>query len=595
MASHGGSRRYSSSRVSTIKDPEVNAHDIRRRHTSEGRDGRHRHDAVRRDDAEAVYVYKYGDGGKRHKEEYRPPPLRRSSHTVSRARTEPPQPQHRRSQERDRLREATARRESYTKQRDPGLRSRREEQRGSSTPVARSTSLREGLSPQRSTTAARMARPVSYAAPPPPPSEKPSRAPSTRQQPKAPGSIFGSIFKPSKAPEPILEKRVECLTCLSSFPISKTARLACTHRMCHACLKRIFTLSVTDPQHMPPKCCTSEHIPLKHVDKLFDIRFKKKWNQKYQEYTTKNRVYCPARGCGEWIKPANIYLDTSGGANGGRKYGKCGRCRTKVCCTCNGRWHSRRECPKDEAAAYFAEFAKKEGWQRCFNCSATVELREGCNHMTCRCRAEFCMICGAKWKSCDCPWFNYDAVERDRLNHMQIPQPVPRPQGRNPALGYQEEMDRRREQEGADEDLARRIQALGLDDREPVRDVNDYLVHPQPPLLPPEIIRRAHDLLSGQYGPAQMHANRMFVPPFPMQERPPMRQHSTASRAYNNRAATRASERVVPGRMATDYESERVRHAPTGGAPEARPSTLAGLTRTSTEGRVDAWRRFVEV
>jgi len=38
-----------------------------------------------------------------------------------------------------------------------------------------------------------------------------------------------------------------------------------------------------------------------------------------------------------------------------------------------------------------------------------------------RCGAEFCMICGSKWKTCDCPWFSQDAVEADRLEHMQIP------------------------------------------------------------------------------------------------------------------------------------------------------------------------------
>ena len=213
--------------------------------------------------------------------------------------------------------------------------------------------------------------------------------------------------------------RVNCLTCLSDdIPVSQSAKLVCKHRMCHECLRRIFTLSVTDPQHMPPKCCTDAPIPLKHVEAMFDTRFKIKWNQKYQEYTTKNRVYCTAKGCGEWIKPAQIHLDTSGGANTGRKYGICGKCKTKVCCTCNGKWHTSRECPKDEATKQFAEIAKKEGWKKCYNCSAMVELHDGCNHMTCRCRAEFCMSCGLAWKSCDCPWFSYQAVENDRLLHQ---------------------------------------------------------------------------------------------------------------------------------------------------------------------------------
>lgn len=439
--------------------------------------------------------------------------------------------------------------------------------------------------------------------------------------------------------------RVECLTCLSSdIPISKSAKLACKHRMCHACLRRIFTMSVTDPQHMPPKCCTQDHIPLKHVEKLFDTRFKIKWNQKYQEYTTKNRVYCPAKGCGEWIKPSQIHLDTSGGANTGRKYGKCGRCRTKVCCTCNGKWHTSRECPKDEATKQFAEVAKKEGWKKCFNCSAMVELNEGCNHMTCRCRAEFCMSCGLKWKTCDCPWFTYQAVENDRLRHMNAPGPGWYPPGRpggrlDPAFRLQEAYDRRREQEQQRDDiLARRMQILGLNGAD---NNNDFPLRPmrRPPRLNEDFVHRAADMISG----AAMHAmatarngntpdrpalNVIPPPPVPQQplrnahavhlprQQPPLRHHSAASRRYNNHASTRPSERVVPGRAVADYELEAQSHRPeaatttaaapivgaAGGRggeapgptrPGQRHSVMAGLTGGSGEGRVDEWRRHI--
>jgi len=68
--------------------------------------------------------------------------------------------------------------------------------------------------------------------------------------------------------------------------------------------------------------------------------------------------------------------------------------------------------------------------------------------MTCRCTAEFCMVCGRKWKTCDCPWFNYEQVDA----HLG-----------NPAR-YQEELDRRRDQERRDEAIARRMAALALDD-----------------------------------------------------------------------------------------------------------------------------------
>lgn len=214
--------------------------------------------------------------------------------------------------------------------------------------------------------------------------------------------------------------RYDCMVCMDEVRASRCPKLSCGHRMCNSCLKRQFELSVKDPQHMPPRCCTNDHIPLKYVDRLFDTRFKILWNKKYQEYTAKNRVYCPTRGCGEWIKPSNMRMDNSVG----RKYGKCPRCRGKVCVKCNGRWHMRKDCPKDEEMQRFAEMAKESGWQRCYNCKAMVELKEGCNHMTCRCTAQFCMLCGLKWKTCECPWFNYAHLDDDdRLQGMRVPEP----------------------------------------------------------------------------------------------------------------------------------------------------------------------------
>lgn len=58
------------------------------------------------------------------------------------------------------------------------------------------------------------------------------------------------------------------------------------------------------------------------------------------------------------------------------------------------------------------------------------------------------MVCGLKWKSCDCPWFNYENMDA----HLGNP------------VRYQEEMDRRRDQERRDEALARRMQDLGVND-----------------------------------------------------------------------------------------------------------------------------------
>ncbi|KAI1381896.1 hypothetical protein F4677DRAFT_8165 [Hypoxylon crocopeplum] len=315
-------------------------------------------------------------------------------------------------------------------------------------------------------------------------------------------------------------KMVECVVCLDDLPSSKTAKLKCGHRMCKSCLKRSFKLSVKDPAQMPPRCCTSDCIPLKHVENLFDIDFKKTWNRKFHEFSTRNRVYCPGKRCGRWIRPDQIQRHRNG-----RKVGECGSCHTRVCCDCNNRWHGSGPCPADEETNQILQQAKEEGWQRCFNCRNMVELKEGCNHMTCRCGAEFCMICGLKWKTCECPWFNYDAVEADHLDHMQIPEPMidrerlgprsappvapvidarmPHSSGLRPRpSNYEAEILLRRLQVQRDEEFARQLQ---FDDTE-----DDYM----DPLADMADISNARHFMQDGYR-RRGRAQTVVVPPAP--------------------------------------------------------------------------------
>lgn len=220
-----------------------------------------------------------------------------------------------------------------------------------------------------------------------------------QKQRKSPSRSISLFASPPPTTPPT---KVECVTCLDDVPARRTARLECKHCMCHSCLKRLFTLSTSDPQLMPPRCCTEKEIPLAHVDKLFDVKFKVLWNRKFAEYATKNRLYCPKKGCGIWIKPKYIGKEKSTG----REIGICKECKTEVCKKCNMKWHGRRECDNDEGTKRVLELGKEQGWKRCYNCREMVQLAEGCNHMRCRCKAEFCMVCAKKWKTCDCPWFN---------------------------------------------------------------------------------------------------------------------------------------------------------------------------------------------
>jgi hypothetical protein len=237
------------------------------------------------------------------------------------------------------------------------------------------------------------------------------------------------------------------------------------------------------------------------------------------------------------------------------------------------------------------------------------------------------MICGLKWKSCNCPWFNYDQVEADRLNHMRVPGPdrldhmrVPEQLARQeraarPPRGYDEEIDARRRQELRDEELARRLHTLGIDDDDD-RNAGIGEIY--------GIGNAGNHFLNQDYrrrvNPANAAANYVMgtnrargipppPPPPPPNEGPLLRRASTRAERYNAAPTTRASERVVPARTRTDYVSEAARHAPRGISPPRRPrasrlapvpavaprpSVLAGLAGAGRgSGRVGAWRAHV--
>ena len=199
-------------------------------------------------------------------------------------------------------------------------------------------------------------------------------------------------------------------------------------------MKRIFRLSLVDPQHIPPKCCTLDYIQLKHVEKLFNTDFKMQWNRKYEEHSTIERVYCPTPSCGEWIMPQEGSHDHK---DASRNYNLCTHCKTKICTECNGKWHRGTRCVIDRSTSRFIRWAKREGLRKCYNCRMMVQTEDGLNHAIwsafsqsgcrlcakadSRCAAEFCMACGAMWKQCQCP-VTANQVEHDRLSHMSVPE-----------------------------------------------------------------------------------------------------------------------------------------------------------------------------
>ncbi|EKJ77658.1 hypothetical protein FPSE_02156 [Fusarium pseudograminearum CS3096] len=182
----------------------------------------------------------------------------------------------------------------------------------------------------------------------------------------------------------------ECIACNDQFPPLALFRTSCSHEYCRACLVGLVRSSLQDESLFPPKCC-GQTIPIKQ-GRWFSPQLIGQFQAKKLELDTSNRVYCSEPFCSTFIPPVFIAGETA----------TCPKCDRKTCIHCNGPRHT-GVCPNDTASRQVLQLADQNGWQQCYSCHRVVELETGCYHMTCHCRAEFCYLCGGRWKSCTCP------------------------------------------------------------------------------------------------------------------------------------------------------------------------------------------------
>lgn len=163
-------------------------------------------------------------------------------------------------------------------------------------------------------------------------------------------------------------------------------------------LKRFLTLHSTaleSETYWPVKCCLNT-IPSVKILPQIDNAMKEKYQQREAEWSIPagDRIYCASRNCSTWIPPKNV--------SNQQQCATCPKCSKKTCAICRGVSHNSSDCPQDPNLQATINLAEAEGWKRCYSCHALVEHNKGCRHMTCRCKAEFCYICGLRWRTCAC-------------------------------------------------------------------------------------------------------------------------------------------------------------------------------------------------
>ncbi|KAH8667599.1 hypothetical protein BGZ60DRAFT_409610 [Tricladium varicosporioides] len=165
---------------------------------------------------------------------------------------------------------------------------------------------------------------------------------------------------------------------------------------------------------MPPRCCT-QPIPSTIIKSILNREEQTIFMKSVLQFSTpwEARIFCPNLICGEFI-PRRTKIDPKHPFEV-----VCRKCRTRACSTCKRAAHAfGQDCPADWELDAVLQMGEKSGWRRCYKCRTLVELTQGCSHITCRCKAQFCYICGAVWDPMvGCP--NYcngeEELERRRL------------------------------------------------------------------------------------------------------------------------------------------------------------------------------------
>lgn len=156
----------------------------------------------------------------------------------------------------------------------------------------------------------------------------------------------------------------------------------------------LITTAIENQAQWPPKCCLNP-VPYRTITKHASRDLVRRYEETREELSipAENRIYCSAPDCGEWIRSVDRATQTARCRQG---HAMCVLCRRSPPHPPGG------ECPRDTGRQLVERLAEEEGWRRCIDCRILVEHREACQHMTCRCGAQFCYVCGARWRSCAC-------------------------------------------------------------------------------------------------------------------------------------------------------------------------------------------------
>ncbi|KAM7280911.1 hypothetical protein ACFE04_008045 [Oxalis oulophora] len=180
----------------------------------------------------------------------------------------------------------------------------------------------------------------------------------------------------------------------------------CTHSFCLDCItKHVSSKLENNVANVP---CPGLHCEnLLHLESLISVLPKyvvDSWNYVLCMNLLNDLPisYCPFKDCSETLLTDDCKSIV--------KESECPTCHRLFCAECKVPWHSGIDCEEfrkldeDERGnddLMVRKLAKENKWGRCPRCKFYVERIQGCPHITCWCKYEFCYGCGLQWgKDC---------------------------------------------------------------------------------------------------------------------------------------------------------------------------------------------------
>jgi len=186
---------------------------------------------------------------------------------------------------------------------------------------------------------------------------------------------------------------VRCMVCEDLVVGEPTLKAPCGHNYCVDCIRDLVTSCMRDEALYPPKCCLQMISP-ESITPFLTINLSALFDSKRAELDVPPplRVFCPQPTCSAFL-----------GAAANRVALHCNACRIDVCSGCRLQVHAGESCAENAGGTTaLKKLAEVKSWQKCPGCLTFVERTTGCPHILCRCGAQFCYGCGARWKTCKC-------------------------------------------------------------------------------------------------------------------------------------------------------------------------------------------------